>query len=183
MHFSRPVTHALLVGVLSLSFLGILYYFLAEDSQPEPMPMTAASVASPVEENMLVYVAGAVEQPGVYRLPLGSRVKDAVQAAGNLLPYADAEAVNLAAKLRDGEQISVPFNFNPPEGQLGIRYVNINTANLAELTTLPGVGEATAQKILDYRREHGLFRQLTDLEEVKGIGEGKFKELRRHITI
>lgn len=183
MHFSRPVTHALFAGALSLSFLGLLYYFLAEDSQPEPMPMTAASVASPVEENMLVYVAGAVEQPGVYRLPLGSRVKDAVQAAGNLLPYADAEAVNLAAKLRDGEQISVPFNFNPPEGQLGITYVNINTANLAELTTLPGVGEATAQKILDYRREHGLFRQLTDLEEVKGIGEGKFKELRRHITI
>ena len=72
MHFSRSVTHALLAGALSLSFLGILYYFLAEDSQPEPIPMTAASVASPVEENMLVYVAGAVEQPGVYRLPLGS---------------------------------------------------------------------------------------------------------------
>ena len=63
--------------------------------------MAAASVAAPIEENMLVYVAGAVEQPGVYQLPIGSRVKDAVQAAGNLLPYADAEAVNLAAKLRD----------------------------------------------------------------------------------
>ena len=178
MHFSRSVIHALLASALALSFLGILYYFLADNSQSEPMP-----IAAPVEENMLVYVAGAVEQPGVYQLPIGSRVKDAVQAAGNLLPYADAEAVNLAAKLRDGEQISVPFNFNPPEGQLGIKYVNINTANLAELTALPGVGEATAQKILDYRREHGLFRQLTDLEEVKGIGEGKFKELRRHITI
>ena len=65
-HFSRSVIHALLASALALSFLGILYYFLADNSQSEPMPIAAASVAAPVEENMLVYVAGAVEQPGVY---------------------------------------------------------------------------------------------------------------------
>ncbi|MBC7326098.1 MAG: helix-hairpin-helix domain-containing protein, partial [Moorella sp. (in: Bacteria)] len=149
-----------------------------------------------------VHVAGAVQRPGVYELPAGARVNEAVSLAG-LLPEANANALNLAAPLNDGQQVIVPrqgetagladAGSQPVPGTTGSTgaggvassrgKVNINTAGLAELDTLPGIGPTLAQRILDYRREKGPFRTIEDLQNVSGIGPQKFADLKDLITV
>lgn len=153
------------------------------EKEEEPLVIearTEASEAAPA----VVYISGAVRRPGVYDLPQGSRVYEAVKAAGDVLPYADMEAVNLAAPVEDGEKIHIPVHpeqtAQVPEGA---HLVNINYASQAELETLPGIGEVTAAKILQYRREHGLFEKKEELMEVPSIGEGKYSKLEHRITL
>jgi competence protein ComEA len=157
-----------------------------------------------------VHVAGAVARPGVYELPAGARVNEAVSLAG-LLPEADANALNLAAPLSDGQQVIVPRQGEavaagggglPPvpgtTGGIGAGStaagtaaagapaggkVNINTAPLAELDTLPGIGPTLAQRIIDYRQEKGPFRSIEDLQNVSGIGTKKFADLKDLVTV
>lgn len=120
-----------------------------------------------------VYVTGAVQQPDqLLTLPPGSRVQDAVQAAGGLTAEADVELVNLADRVRDGDQVHVPLKgqevllATPSGGAV----VYINSATLEELDTLPGVGPALAEAIIAYRTANGAFRSLDDLDQVEGIG-------------
>ena len=145
----------------------------------------------------LVHVAGAVRHPGVYKLTAGARVKDAVARAGGGAQGSDVNAINLAAKVSDGQQIVVPRRApvgvataggspghsggaavsgttagGPPAAP-----VNLNTATLEELETLDGVGPATAQKILDWRQQNGGFRSVDDLGQVPGIGPKKLAAL------
>ena len=133
----------------------------------------------------MVYVTGAVRKPGVYQLPDGKRIIDAIEKAGGVTPKADAVTVNLAALLIDGEQILVPEAFSPGAGAAptgagpaASGLVHLNSADVTALDALPGVGPATAQRIVDWRDQNGGFRTVDDLEQVPGIGPAKLDALR-----
>jgi len=131
-----------------------------------------------------VDVTGAVRRPGLYRLPEGSRVADALERAGGPTRKAFLEAVNLAAPLADGQQVLVPrkaaMGGPAPVGATGP--VSLSAATLEQLDTLPGVGPVTAQKILDYRAAHGAFRSVEELDAVPGIGPATVEELRELVV-
>jgi len=138
-------------------------------------------------------VTGAVAHPGVYALPDSSIVQDALNAAGGAAKDADLIAVNLAARLQDGEQIPVPTisadgSTSPPAPTSSTTsrtrtLISINRGTVAELDTLPGIGPAKAQAIVDYRTAHGLFKRLEDLQNVKGIGPETYEDLKSFITL
>jgi competence protein ComEA len=148
-------------------------------STPLPSPE-----ATPTPRPLRVYVSGAVQQPDVYTLPPDSIVKDAMMAAGGPAGDADLDRINLASSVADGQQIYVPRQGeeNPPlqspSAQRASDFrVNINTADAAALETLPGIGPALAQRILDYRQAHGPFTKIEDIMEVSGIGKATFEKL------
>src|SRR5512132_1990243 len=146
----------------------------------------------------LVHVAGAVQRPGVYRLRDGERIQDAVRRAGGARRGADLNAINLAAKVADGQQVVVPRRGAAAKaagaasgtpgavsGAAGApaQPVSLNTATAEQLDTLDGVGPATAQKILQWRQQHGGFRSVDDLGEVPGIGPKKLAALRTQVQL
>ena len=148
---------------------------------------------------VVVHVVGRVRHPGVRRLPVGSRVTDAVEAAGGVATKADLSALNLARVLVDGEQVRVPAVGEPvppvPTAGPGVSTgggagsggsgapVSINTADLAGLDSLPGVGPVLAQRILDWRSSHGRFTSIDELGEVSGIGEKLLAQLTPLVTL
>jgi competence protein ComEA len=132
-----------------------------------------------------VDVAGAVRRPGLYRLAPGTRVDDAVAAAGGATAHADVSAVNLAAPLADGEQVVVPVRGAAVEGGGAAGStgpVDLNSATPEQLDTLPGVGPSTAARIVAYRQQHGPFHSLAELDGVSGIGPSKLAELKGLVT-
>lgn len=155
----------------------------------------AATTTSAITGDVVVHVAGAVQSPGVYRLPGSARVIDAVQTAGGLAGDANPDAINLAAPVTDGERVYVPRvgEVAPPVvsggsgGGAGVTApagpVNLNTATADDLDVLPGVGPATAAAILAYRDQHGPFASVDDLGEVRGIGPAKLEALRGLVTV
>lgn len=140
-------------------------------------------------EPVVVHVDGAVVAPGVYVLAEGSRVNDAVLAAGGLSEGADTSALNLASVLADGEKVHVPVAGEAPVASSGgsdtegPKVVNINTAGVEELDELPGVGEATAEAIVEERERNGPFTSVEDIMRVSGIGEKKFEKLVGRICV
>lgn len=139
---------------------------------------------------VVVHVVGAVARPGVYVLPTGSRVGAAVEAAGGLLDDAAPQGVNLARFVRDGEQLCVPTigEAAAPTAAAGASgapggLVDINTADVALLDTLPGIGPATAERIVRDRAANGPFRTVDDLQRVTGIGPKKLEQLRDLVTV
>ncbi len=184
-----------LIGVLAgLAAAGVGFWLLR---RPLPTPLTLEPPPTRTPVVWLVHVAGAVATPGVYPLPPGSRVQDAIAAAGGLLPDADAAALNLAARLDDGVRVWVPRKgaAEPPSGPTASGsivttptvapsfQVDINQADVTELDMLPGIGPALAQRIVEYRREHGPFQRVEDLLQVRGIGPAKLEQLRPYITV
>ena len=138
---------------------------------------------SPAE--ICVYVCGAVNAPGVYTLPAGSRVYEAVRMAGGLSDEADERAVNQAEILTDGRQVTIPTKtevLKEEEGAAG-GPVNINTAGVSELMRLSGVGESRAKDIIAYRKEHGAFSVPEDIMKVPGIKEAVFEKIKDDITV
>ena len=140
------------------------------------------------QEEIVAYVTGAVEKPGLVKLPAGSRVSDAVNAAGGLLPTADSTSVNMAKKLEDGAQVNVrsqanttPAATQAAKGNDG--RININTADEKALDELPGVGPATAKRIIEYRESNGPFAAPEDLKKVRGIGDAKFEKMKDKVAI
>lgn len=135
-------------------------------------------------DNQFVYVTGAVETPGLYKVREGETVGDVIQGAGGLLPYASVDTLNMAEVATSGSHIHVTFNFmGNPEELLRRQKININTATEQELTKLSGVGPGTAKKIIAYREQSGPFKAIEDLKKVKGIGDATFKKLAPHITV
>jgi competence protein ComEA len=170
---------------------------LTGDAGAPPTAATRpASVAGepPESGEVVVHVVGAVARPGVQHLPAGSRIEDAVDAAGGAKPDADLSRLNLAAVLDDGEQIYVVrVGEQPPAAVVGASPpvagaapgppIDLNRASEAELDTLPGVGPATAAAIVATRQERGGFRSVDDLLDVRGIGEAKLAELRDRVKV
>jgi competence protein ComEA len=150
---------------------------------------------------VVVHVAGAVAKPGVQHLPAGSRVVDAVEAAGGAALDADQSRINLAAPLEDGQQVYVPRlgeagggagpapggasgGGAPGSGSSGAeQIVNLNTADVDQLDSLPGIGPAIAQAIVDHRERNGPFASVDQLLDVRGIGEAKLADLRERVTV
>lgn len=167
----------------------------AKSSSTSPSSTTAAPVASTEPTAVIVvHVAGAVVAPGVYRLEVGRRVVDAVQAAGGLSSLADADAINLAALLADGQRVYVPevgevppvvVSGDPGTGPSATPSgpVNLNSGTADELDSLPGVGPATAAAIIAHREQHGPFASVEALADVRGIGPAKLDALRGLVTV
>lgn len=186
-----------LTGIALLAVIGVVGgYGVAMRARPASTSVALAEPTGAPERaarRIYVHVGGAVREPGLYRLREGSRVDDALRAAGGLLEDADPDALNLAARVKDGDKVLVPSRSGQGEaaaagmgaaaGGMQGALVNLNTATLAELETLPGIGPALAQRILDYRERNGGFRTVEDLLEVPGIGAKKFEELRDAVTV
>ena len=172
------------------------------------VPVGAAAIPSGLPSpskasELVIDVVGKVAKPGVFTLPPGSRIVDAIAAAGGALPHTDLTALDLARKLSDGQEIFV--GVPPPSGAAAMSaggvvgdntdvgadagagsadpIVNINTATQAELETLPGVGAVTAQKILAWRTQHGRFTSVTQLQQVSGIGPAKYAALAGRVKV
>ncbi|SHK96940.1 helix-hairpin-helix domain-containing protein [Desulforamulus aeronauticus] len=200
----------LVIIVIAAILLFTAGYRLA--SRPSPtveLVGSSSSESTPEEGDLLVHVTGAVEKPGLYKLPPGSRVNDAIERAG-ALPEADLSGLNLAARLKDEHKLIVPSlapQTEPNEamplvaGSVAVTApvpagkpsqktvanttgkVNINTAGISELDSLPGIGPALAERIIQYRQANGLFQSPQDLMNVSGIGEKKFADLEQLITV
>jgi competence protein ComEA len=162
-------------------------YLLRPSAAPAPSPAAPVRVqSSSASSVVLVHVAGAVRRPGVYRLRSGSRIDDAVTRAGGATSSADLSAVNLAAKAEDGRQVLVPERApkaaaapsGPASSAAPGAPISLTSATAEQLDTLPGVGPATAEKILAYRDEHGGFGSIDDLANVPGIGDKRLATLK-----
>ncbi|WP_262282567.1 helix-hairpin-helix domain-containing protein [Micromonospora sp. MA102] len=162
-------------------------------------PEASAPAPTGSAGQVVVALAGKVRRPGLVRLPAGARVGDAIEAAGGALPGVDVTLLNPARKVTDGELILVgvaapPGQAAPPgpaagggpaagAAAQGSGPVNLNTATLAQLDALPGVGPVLAQRILDHRDQHGGFRSVSDLRQVDGIGDARYEQLKDLVTV
>ncbi|HEV2869835.1 MAG TPA: ComEA family DNA-binding protein, partial [Actinomycetota bacterium] len=157
-----------------------------DQTLPRAAPDTSATASA--SDQVAVHVAGRVRRPGLVRLPADSRVHDAIRAAGGVTAGADLNAVNLARKLTDGEQVRIPIHGDPvpppaaaadptPSGP-----IDLNTATVDQLDALPGVGEVTVGRIVAYRSAHP-FTTVDELLEVPGIGQRRFDQLKDLVTV
>lgn len=164
------------------------------DPAAVPQVFDVVPTTSTTQSTIIVHVAGAVRSPGLYRLSMGSRVADAIEAAGGVDTGVDIDRVNLAAPLVDGTRIHIahlgepiPDPAVPAAGMVttdaATGPLDLNTANQQQLETLPGVGPSTAAAILDQRRKVGRFSSVEDLLEVRGIGEAKLDQLRALVRV
>ncbi len=173
---------------------------IAASAPPSPLVASSPALSAPASASgspgaVVVDVVGKVRRPGVYRLRDGSRVEDALRAAGGALPGVDLSSLNRARKLTDGEQIAVGVTGAPAAGgpsagaggsagsASGSAPVDLNTASLEQLDGLPGVGPVLAQRIVDWRTAHGRFASVDQLREVSGIGPSKFDDIRGLVTV
>ncbi|RNA68843.1 helix-hairpin-helix domain-containing protein [Alteribacter keqinensis] len=184
------------VGGLAV-FIFILYHAIPQESQTALSEDKELEFTSPeTEENEIVIssevyvdVKGAVFKPGVYMLEEGMRVKDALLKAGGVRPEADQNRVNLALMLQDEMVIYVPEEGEEGQGDFGgsasqeSDQVNLNTADLSELESLPGIGPSKAQAIIAHREDHGSFQNIEDLTNVTGIGEKTLENLKPYLRV
>lgn len=194
MPFAVSRTTALVGVSVAFVVLALVGHRLAQAGASRPPQPVAAPLepvaAPPPRAPLVVHVVGAVHRPGLYRLREGARIADAVRRAGGAARDADLAAVNLAAPLVDGVQVLVPEEAASPaaavaagesSGAVG-GSVSLSSATLDELDALPGIGPITAQKIVDYRTEHGPFASVDDLDAVPGIGPTRVEQLRELVT-
>lgn len=181
---------ALLVGPLAIAAAvagGAVIYRAAASGPAGPPPAPELAPADPAlvvpsDSGLLIHVIGAVDSPGLYRLPRGDRVFDAIAAAGGLSPDADLSRLpDLAARLKDGEQVKVAFA-KTSSGTVVVR-VNLNQATLDELETVPGFTPAFAAEVIDYRTNFGGFQNTRELVDVLGLSEADYIIARRYVTL
>ncbi len=176
----------------------LVWWLLAgrpETTEPHaPLAFASTDAAHPSTpaptEDLVIDVVGKVKKPGIVTVPTGSRVFEAIEAAGGLKGKVDTTALNMARVLADGEQLlvglgpaAVPGGGPDSGGGAATTKINLNTATAEQLDTLPGVGPVTAQAILSWREENGRFTSIDDLLDVKGIGDATLGELRDLVTV
>jgi len=188
-----------LVGVMAGFALAGLLLFISRAPAGEPIKLLPA----PTKEPIAVHVVGAVPRPGLYEFAEGARVQDAIDAAGGLLASASVDTINLAALLEDGQQLNIPFKAGEEPSTSNSSddtslvlpgateasssgssqdLININTASVEELDSLPGIGPTIAQRIIDYRDENGPFQTIEDILNVSGVGPSTFDQIKDLIT-
>lgn len=174
------------VGALIVVAVGGMFWF-GRSGPKGDLPTTVAANAPVVEQTVTIHVAGEVRSPGLVQVGESARVADVVAAAGGSTRRADLSGVNLAAPVRDGEQVVIPRIDDDSGGDSGAvasdGRVRINVASAGELESLPGVGPVLAGRIAAYRDEHGPFEAVEDLLSVPGIGEGKLATLRDSVLL
>jgi competence protein ComEA len=183
---SRPRALAAVAVVLVLLALAGRFVLGAGAASEPEADVVAAPIAAVPTPPVVVHVVGAVRQPGLYRLARGKRVADAVARAGGATGRADLALINLAAAVADGQQIVVPARAAPgsgaaaPAGEGGAVSgpVSLSAATLEQLDALPGIGPVTAQKIVDYREQHGSFSSVRELDAIPGIGPARLEQLK-----
>lgn len=166
------------------------FYFL--NSRPQAEPVVIQEIAPAITESatarLIINVAGKVKNPGVYQLPQGSRVVDAIESAGKQLKGVDISDINLARILVDGEQIlvggsRVASGKAAPKKITADNPLDINRASIAQLDTLPGIGPVTAQRIIDYRTKVGRINTVDELKKISGLGGAKFEEIKNLLRV
>lgn len=167
------IAYGVLIGLLA----GAILWLTASPPRGKPVEL----LPTPTPGDITVYVSGAVQAPGVYSLPAGSRVEDAVLAAGGFASGAEGDKINLATLLQDGQQIDVPGVVTHSHVNAG--RININTATVDELDTLPSIGPTTAQAIVDYRLQHGNFQSIEQIKNVPGVGPATYEAIKDYITV
>lgn len=186
--------------------IGIILYknFNNEDNLAinSPSNFSENNIAEKIEvPSVIIHISGAVENPGVYQLKSTDRVVDAVKIAGGITERANPDAINLAALLKDGQKIIIPYKISNQvtvESEKNISknieevyssssfpsdQININTADDNTLQSLPGIGPVLSKKIIDYRNQNGLFEVIDDIKDVSGIGEKKFEGIKDLICV
>jgi competence protein ComEA len=181
----------LIIVAIVAALVAVYALFRAFDERSAP-PIVIEDAA--VDLPLIVDIRGAVNSEGVYELPPGARVQDGLNAAGGLAPDADLSTINLARRLRDGEVLVIARLGAGPgtpsslvvdgsESSEGASRININTASVNELDLLPGIGEVTAQRIVEFREQNGPYRSIDDLVLVQGISSRMVSDLRPLITV
>jgi competence protein ComEA len=166
-------------GIIAGVLLTSLIWLAASPPRGEAVRLISAPTRPPI----MVHVTGAVASPGLYYLPEGSRVNDAVQAAGGFLENADSSFINLAGVVKDGDKIHIPELMPGLSiGGSGL-LVNINFATQTELENLPGIGPTLAKRIIDYRNQYGFFNSIDSVKNVPGLGEAVFEQIKDLITV
>ena len=184
-------------AALAIALIGARYLRQEGDSAVRAAPPAGVEVArGTAGGKAYVHVTGAVRRPGVYRLPSWARLDAAIRRAGGATARADVQGVNMAAKVSDGQQVIVPFRApggapavgdaaagTAPVGAATAGPISLNTATVEQLDQLEGIGPTTAQKILDWRKEHGGFGSVDDLRQISGIGPKRFEALKEKVRM
>ena len=184
----RGAVALVVVGVVAALVAGVVVLRGRASEQPLAVPAVAGAPASTAGPQLVVDVEGKVRRPGLVRLPDGARVDDAIRAAGGVLPGVSTASLNLAQKVSDGQQVLVGLDLAPAGGGGGGAVaagglLDLNQATADQLDGLPGVGPVLAQRIVDWRTEHGRFASVDQLQEVSGIGPSKYASLKTKVRV
>lgn len=175
----------LVLGVLIGLASGAAVYMISRQPSGQPIEL----IPKPTPSLMLIHVAGAVQNPGVYQLEPGSRVQQAIDRVGGLLENANSDNINLAGFLQDGQRIYISLIGETTKSETLIdpgsqdKLIDLNTADIAELTTLPGIGDDRAAAIIAYRNQIGGFKTIEQIQDIDGIGTATFEKLKSMITV
>ena len=194
MELTKEQKYILLV-IAAVLISGLVYGLYNRFYKPLDAGIFTASadkISEPCPVDLIVHVSGAVKKEGVFKLRPGSRMLGAVNAAGGFLFNADISSVNLAEELKDGSKIVIPFKILQPENlsfnsangaNSNAGAINLNMAKKEELMNIPGVGEVTAKRIIEFREKNGRFVGVDDLKKVGGIGDKKLEKMKPYITV
>ena len=170
----------MIAGIFVGMLLTAIVWNTARPPRGEPVALRPPPEPAPIS----VHITGAVIAPGVYEIHKDSRIADAINAAGGFLPVANQEDINLAALVEDGSKINIEKRTDySSSGGGGSERVNINTASLDELDTLPGIGPVTAQAIIDHRLDNGRFQRIDEITDVTGIGSATYERIMDMISV